>query len=397
GWIVLVDRSPKMNAVRFIRTVNRFIQFRPLIENNFKDRFYSTKIASFEEAKAAVNTLKNDPGTEVKLQLYALFKQATLGDCTDDKPSALNFVQKAKWQAWTALKSMSKEEAASKYISIISELVDKEKPNVEPTTTHQAQAPGLESTVSGNGILQICLNRPEKKNAITKEMYECWTELLNDAAVNPDIKVVAVTGKGDYFSSGNDLRATVKPIQDGHSVLEVAKAGRDLLNRFVNAYINFPKPLVGLVNGPAIGISVSTLGLYDYVLASDNATFQTPFVATGQTPEGCSSYTFPRLMGPMMANDMLLFGRKLSATEACSYGLVTRVVPQSEFSEECNKFLNSVVGMPPETLRLSKETIRIRDRETLVTVNALECDRLMERWTSPEFIQAVTAFLQRKK
>ncbi|TGZ63164.1 hypothetical protein CRM22_007079 [Opisthorchis felineus] len=291
----------------------------------------------------------------------------------------------------------SAEEAASKYISIISELVDKENPNVKPTTTHQAQAPGLESTVSGNGILQICLNRPEKKNAITREMYECWTELLNDAAVNSDIKVVAVTGKGDYFSSGNDLRATVKPIQDGHSVLEVARAGRDLLNRFVNAYINFPKPLVGLVNGPAIGISVTTLGLYDYVLASDNATFQTPFVATGQTPEGCSSYTFPRLMGPMIANDMLLFGRKLSASEACSYGLVTRVVPQSEFSEECSKFLNSVVGMPAETLRLSKETIRIRDRETLVSVNALECDRLMERWTSPEFIQAVTAFVQRKK
>ncbi|TGZ63161.1 hypothetical protein CRM22_007079 [Opisthorchis felineus] len=386
-----------MNAGRFVRTVNRFIQFRPLIGNNFKDRFYSTKISSFEEAKAAVNTLKNDPGTEVKLQLYALFKQATLGDCIDDKPGALNFVQKAKWQAWTALKSMSKEEAASKYISIISELVDKENPNVKPTTTHQAQAPGLESTVSGNGILQICLNRPEKKNAITREMYECWTELLNDAAVNSDIKVVAVTGKGDYFSSGNDLRATVKPIQDGHSVLEVARAGRDLLNRFVNAYINFPKPLVGLVNGPAIGISVTTLGLYDYVLASDNATFQTPFVATGQTPEGCSSYTFPRLMGPMIANDMLLFGRKLSASEACSYGLVTRVVPQSEFSEECSKFLNSVVGMPAETLRLSKETIRIRDRETLVSVNALECDRLMERWTSPEFIQAVTAFVQRKK
>ncbi|TGZ63166.1 hypothetical protein CRM22_007079 [Opisthorchis felineus] len=356
-----------MNAGRFVRTVNRFIQFRPLIGNNFKDRFYSTKISSFEEAKAAVNTLKNDPGTEVKLQLYALFKQATLGDCIDDKPGALNFVQKAKWQAWTALKSMSKEEAASKYISIISELVDKENPNVKPTTTHQAQAPGLESTVSGNGILQICLNRPEKKNAITREMYECWTELLNDAAVNSDIKVVAVTGKGDYFSSGNDLRATVKPIQDGHSVLEVARAGRDLLNRFVNAYINFPKPLVGLVNGPAIGISVTTLGLYDYVLASDNA------------------------------NDMLLFGRKLSASEACSYGLVTRVVPQSEFSEECSKFLNSVVGMPAETLRLSKETIRIRDRETLVSVNALECDRLMERWTSPEFIQAVTAFVQRKK
>ncbi|TGZ63162.1 hypothetical protein CRM22_007079 [Opisthorchis felineus] len=339
-----------MNAGRFVRTVNRFIQFRPLIGNNFKDRFYSTKISSFEEAKAAVNTLKNDPGTEVKLQLYALFKQATLGDCIDDKPGALNFVQKAKWQAWTALKSMSKEEAASKYISIISELVDKENPNVKPTTTHQAQAPGLESTVSGNGILQICLNRPEKKNAITREMYECWTELLNDAAVNSDIKVVAVTGKGDYFSSGNDLRATVKPIQDGHSVLEVARAGRDLLNRFVNAYINFPKPLVGLVNGPAIGISVTTLGLYDYVLASDNATFQTPFVATGQTPEGCSSYTFPRLMGPMIANDMLLFGRKLSASEACSYGLVTRVVPQSEFSEECSKFLNSVVGMPAEAV-----------------------------------------------
>ena len=75
--------------------------------------------------------------------------------------------------------------------------------------------------------------------------------------------------------------------------------GGDILEKYVNAYIDFPKPLVGVINGPAVGVAVTVLGLFDAVYATNSATFHTPFSALGQSPEGCSSDLFPKILGPL--------------------------------------------------------------------------------------------------
>ncbi|KAF8563538.1 hypothetical protein P879_09094 [Paragonimus westermani] len=363
----------------------------------FPGRFYASRVCSFDDAKVAVSTLKQEPDNEVKLRMYGLFKQATSGDCSGDEPGTFNFVAKAKWQAWNSLKSMSKEDAASKYIELINDLLAKEPCDPVDTAGQSAlPTPGLESSVNG-GVMQICLSRPEKKNAVTFDMYQSWTSMLNKAATDPKIKIVAITGKGDYFSSGNDLTTFTKQLETGVPIQDIVKTARNVLYQFVSAFISFPKTLVALVNGPSVGITVTTLGLYDFVLAAETATFHTPFVTLGQTPEGCSSATFPKIMGPLRANEMLLFNRRLTAREAYDWGLVTRVVSKTDFPGECKKLLNEMAQLPPETLVFSKEIMRARDRELLYSVNKMECDRLAERWTSPECIQAITSFLQRVK
>ncbi|KAF5402480.1 Intraflagellar transport protein [Paragonimus heterotremus] len=289
------------------------------------------------------------------------------------------------------------EDAASKYIELINDLLAKESCSpVDTADQPTLTTPGLETSVNG-GVMQICLSRPEKKNAITFDMYQSWTSMLNKAATDQKIKLVAITGKGDYFSSGNDLNTFTKQLESGVPIQDVVKTARDVLYQFVSAFISFPKTLVALVNGPSVGITVTTLGLYDYVLAAETATFHTPFVTLGQTPEGCSSATFPKIMGPLRANEMLLFNRRLTAREAYDWGLVTRVVSKMDFAGECTKLLNELAQLPPETLVFSKEIMRARDRELLYSVNKMECDRLAERWTSPECIQAITNFLQRAK
>ena len=93
---------------------------------------------------------------------------------------------------------------------------------------------------------------------------------------------------------------------------------RKVLDIFVESFIEFPKPLVALCNGPAVGIAVTTLSLCDMVWASDNAYFLCPFTRIAQSPEGCSSNTFSTIMGPSMANEMLLSNTTITAEEVTS-------------------------------------------------------------------------------
>merc|ERR1712071_658817 len=97
----------------------------------------------------------------------------------------------------------------------------------------------------------------------------------------------------------------------------------------VDIIIDFPKPLVAVVNGPAVGIAATILGLMDAVYCTEKTWLHTPFTRLGLCPEGCSSYTFPRIMGPVKSNEMLLFSKKIYADEAFKVGLVTEVFPVS--------------------------------------------------------------------
>lgn len=139
------------------------------------------------------------------------------------------------------------------------------------------------------------------------------------------------------------------------------------------------------------------LALCDLVIASDRATFQTPFTSLGQSPEGCSSYTFPLLMGPSKAAEVLLFNRKLTAEEAVERNLVARVVPHSRWEAETERLVEELSQLPPESLRLNKCLLREAHKERLLEVNRKECKLLKGRWLSKECLEALAKFTQRKQ
>eukprot|EP00128_Syssomonas_multiformis_P015715 Colp12_sorted_trinity150504_noHs@33235 len=114
---------------------------------------------------------------------------------------------------------------------------------------------------------------------------------------------------------------------------DIAKESRKLCYNFVDAFVSFPKPLIAGVNGPAIGIAVTTLGLVDAVYASDTATFRTPFRELGQAPEGCSSYMFPKIMGEEMAHNVLDKSILLTAEDAKKCGFVTEIYPANQLRQ----------------------------------------------------------------
>ncbi|KAJ6651294.1 hypothetical protein lerEdw1_021106 [Lerista edwardsae] len=348
----------------------------------------------FEKAKAQLQLLKNDPGNEIKLQLYSLFKQATQGPCNTPKPGMLDFVNKAKWDAWKSLGTLPQESARQKYIELVSGLMAQESSNQTTETSPDSQ-PGyatIEVTTKDN-ITKIVLNRPKVKNAITVQMYNEIIKALEEAAKDDSV-ITVLTGNGDYYCSGNDLNNFANLAEGG--VKEAAANGAELLKDFVKHFIDFPKPLIAVVNGPAVGISVTVLGLFDLVYATDRATFHTPFSNLGQSPEGCSSYTFPKLMGLTKATQMLLFNKKLTAAEACSLGLVTEVFPDNTFQKEVWTRLKAYANLPKNALVSSKQLMRNMEKEKLHDVNSEECKCLQERWVSDECVNAIMNFFQKK-
>ncbi|VDM70174.1 unnamed protein product [Strongylus vulgaris] len=216
----------------------------------------------------------------------------------------------------------------------------------------------LQISVDGKAFT-IRLNRPQKFNALTVDMYKGIEAALKASNSDSSTSVTVITGTGDFFCSGNDLsnfakaasasKAEIKEMAETAAVVlkDYIQASQLLtsklthlglpaasickhIGRFMRfiyafAYIDHEKPLLCLINGPAIGIAVTVLPLFDYVLATDKCTFHTPFATLGQSPEGASSYTFPLLMGQLRASEVLTLNKKLTAQQAFDRGLVNEV------------------------------------------------------------------------
>jgi len=244
----------------------------------------------------------------------------------------------------------------------------------------------------------ITLAQPKKLNAMSGVTYQEIPKALEKAAKS-DVTVVGIIGEGKFYTSGNDMSAMAKNMADSDMTPEeLSRKTNAIFQAFVDTLIDFPKPICAMVNGPAIGIGVTQLPLCDLVWASDSAYFRTPFTQLGLTPEGCSSYLFPKIMGTSMANELLLMGAKKTAHEMQAAGLISSVYPASEFRETALARLKELSEMPPESVRLSKSVVlNESEREKLHAVNAAECEILGTRYASEEVANAVVNFMMRKK
>ena len=214
-------------------------------------------------------------------------------------------------------------------------------------------------TTNEGGVFTITLNRPRKKNAVDSNTYLELVDALTCAAQDCSVMMAVLTGTGDYFCSGADLTEFAPCVEaaqraGGKMSLQSPVTRRTLPNdvfsspvgRFMITILRFPKILVAAVNGPAVGIGVTVLAHCDLVYASEEATFWVPFTRIAVVPEFGSSVAFSRIMGKAMAGDVLLAARPLSAAEALSCGLVSRLFPTSEL-------LSGMVSADCDTIRCS--------------------------------------------
>jgi len=237
----------------------------------------------------------------------------------------------------------------------------------------------------------ITLRRPEKKNALTQEMYRALSEAIESAQDNPAIRCLMITGSAGVFTSGNDLDDFLKAGLDASGKPRASTA-----TQFLYALARNTKPLVAAVDGLAIGIGTTLLFHCDYVLASSQATFSTPFIQLGLVPEGASSLLAPRAMGQHRAFAMLVMGRKLDAAQAREAGFVNEVVPPDQLEAAARKAAQEICALPAEAVAISRRLLRPPAEDLTARIDQ-ETKLFSERMKSSEAIAAFTRFFARKK
>ncbi|MEO1042232.1 MAG: enoyl-CoA hydratase [Pseudomonadota bacterium] len=244
---------------------------------------------------------------------------------------------------------------------------------------------GIDITTE-NKITTLTLNRPDKKNAINQAMYGAMADALEAYGEDDGVRAFVFTGTGDMFTSGNDLQdfATGGTEHDTPPVF-----------RFLMAIAQCPKPLIAAVNGPAIGVGLTMLLHCDLVYAAKAATFGAPFVKLGLVPEAASSLLLPEVIGMAMANDVLLAGRTLTASEANEHGLVARVFAEADLDQEVRRIAEHIAALAPTALKLSKSLIRNRQQQ--VTDHMItEAKLFNQQLQSPDFAESVAAMMQKR-
>ncbi|XP_059357984.1 chromodomain Y-like protein [Carassius carassius] len=235
--------------------------------------------------------------------------------------------------------------------------------------------------------------KTSENNSLNPDVMKEVQSAMATAAAD-DSKLVLLSAVGNVFCFGLDFIYFIRRLTDDRKKESIKMA--ETIRTFVNTFIQFKKPIIAAVNGPAIGLGASILPLCDVIWANEKAWFQTPYTIFGQTPDACSSVTFPLIMGVASANEMLLSGRKLTAQEACAKGLVSQVLWPGTFTQEVMARIKELVSCNSVVLRESKALVRNINRAALEQANERECEALKRVWGSPQGMDSILNYLQKK-
>lgn len=239
-----------------------------------------------------------------------------------------------------------------------------------------------------NGAVQIIrMNRPEKKNALTAEMYGKMADGLENAYDNDAVRAILILGCPGAFSAGNDIGDFMKIAMSGDSSsMQVF----DFLEQIIMA----KKPVIAGVDGLAIGIGTTMLLHCDHVIASEQASFKTPFVDLGLVPEAGSSLFAPRLIGHHRAFELLAMGNSFGPKEARDAGFVNAIVAPDVLEQTALSVAEDIAAKPPQAMEITRKLLR-GDRSDILARMKEEAVIFGERLASDEAKQAFMAFMSK--
>lgn len=244
-----------------------------------------------------------------------------------------------------------------------------------------------------SSIVEIVLNKPQRRNALDGDMMEELNSLLLRAEADEDIRVVLLKGSGEHFCSGADMKAAPA----GGYTIDERREMLSRYNRVVKTILTMEKPVVSVVRGYAVGGGMSLALCCDIVFASEDAKFFGNFVKAGIVPEMGAMLILPQLIGLNRAKELWFTGEIVSGKRAIELGIVNRVCPPESLDDEVAAFAETLAGMPKIAMGITK---RVANSTVLAGMDALlECEQQASPFcaSTEEFKKRREAFLSGKK
>ena len=238
-------------------------------------------------------------------------------------------------------------------------------------------------------VLTLRMNRLDKKNALTQGMYTAMADAVIAAGSNPEVRVLLITGDANCFCAGNDLVDFMNS--------PATNPGGTPVERFMKALASFEKPVVGAVGGIAVGIGVTMLLHCDLIYCGEKTKLNMPFVSLGICPEFASSYVLPRMMGHVRAAELVMLGEGFSAETALQYGLVNALLPNDQVEAKAMEKALQLAALAPNAVRVTKRLLKKWSNATSNEAIDHEAGYFIPMLKQPEAIEAITAFMQKRK
>ncbi|MCP5230272.1 enoyl-CoA hydratase/isomerase family protein [Accumulibacter sp.] len=244
---------------------------------------------------------------------------------------------------------------------------------------------------SRGGIAEIRLNRPERLNAVTQQLYDELNAALGAAEADSEVRVLLLTGEGRAFCVGADLKAH--------------KAGRTAFDRrqylrgeqiVCRRLMLLSKPVVAAVNGFALGAGAEMAIAADFMLMAESAQIGLPEVSIGTFLGGGVTYLLPRLVGLAKARELVFLGERIKGDEAVRIGLANRVLPDEGFLEAAREFAGRIAGKAPFSMQLAKEQLNMAAERTLDGALSAELEGMTFVGTTQDWQEGIDAFAEKR-
>jgi len=243
-------------------------------------------------------------------------------------------------------------------------------------------------------IAYLYLNRPKVLNALNETMKHELIHALQETEEDHRIRVIILTGRGRGFCAGADLNRFIE-LQEGDK--DHKKKSKFGSVDFPRAFVQYPKPIIAAINGPSYGFGFTVTLTCDIRLASERAKFSCAFVRVGVTPEFCSTYFLPRLIGYGKAAELIFTARPFDAHEALEIGVVNDVFPHHRLMSEARKMAKQIASMSPIAVQKSKEILRHGMQSTLDQVIQHEAVVFLDAMKTEEHRLALNKLLAQMK
>lgn len=246
-------------------------------------------------------------------------------------------------------------------------------------------------------VATITFNRPAARNAATGPMLQEMRRFLADVASMPDVRCVLISGSGEHFMAGGDVRGFDGKLDLESREREIefaarARAGAALLVQLAR----MPQPVVTKVRGAAAGIALGFISASDFAFCASSSVFVLAQVGIGASPDGATTWWLPRIIGARRAKEIALLGQRFGAIEALQMGLVNQVLPDEGLDQAVDTLIGRLVAAPGESVRRTKRLLDLSMQNDLESQLELEAQAFGACAATADFVEGVRAFIEKR-